>query len=155
MEHSPIDEFETYYQAGIAVIVVKNGRGARRLSLGFGSSFVVLEPVRTCCTLNAGTDFGKVNDIEDFVTGRMAGVAGRFIRANARRSQIANAFGRAGFLEMKYMRRLLQCLDREADRAYSIVFGSLGKVDDGDAEGTIYRRWKRANRLLREEPQRR
>ena len=58
--------------------------------------------------------------------------------------------GEAG-LEMKFLREVWQCLQREPDRAVAIICGSLGEYDDGDIEATTRRLWHRAVRLLRQD----
>ena len=52
---------------------------------------------------------------------------------------------------MKFLSEVWQCLQREPDRAVSIICGSLGEYDGGDIEATTRRLWNRAVRLLRQE----
>ncbi len=90
--------------------------------------------------------------VEDYATTLLAGSAASFLRVESQRCPLKRSLGDAG-LEMRFLREVWQCLQREPDRAVSLICGSLGAFDDGDVEATTLRLWRRAIHLLRQEPQ--
>ena len=112
----------------------------------------VLEPIGKWCSLNVGLDYFKAMQVENYATALLAGSAASFIRVQDHRCHLKRSLGDAG-LEMKFLREVWQCLQREPDRAVSIICGSLGDYDDGDVEATTRRLWNRAVRVLRQKPQ--
>jgi hypothetical protein len=151
-----IDEPQAYYQAGIGVLAVELDVGLRRLSVGYRhheTAEPTLEPLDVQSVRKGQLGSLEREQIEDYLTTCLAGSAAQFLYSLNRRCQLKQSFGAAG-LEMKYLRRMWDCVEPETDRAFAIAFGLLGHVDDGDAEGTMLRLWQRAVTLLRQPPQR-
>jgi hypothetical protein len=147
-------DFHFYYWAGIRVIAVKYGIEVQRISIGDQNGLngeAVLEPVGKWCNLNVGLNYFKAMQVENYATTLLAGAAS-FIRVQDQRCHLRRSFGDAG-LEIKFLREVWQCLQREPDRAAAIICGSLGEYDDGDVEATARRLWTRAVRLLRQKVQ--
>jgi hypothetical protein len=145
-------DFHIYYWAGIGVSAVKYGIGIHRISIGDDHGLdgeAVLEPVGNWCDLNVGLDYFKAMQVENYISTLLAGSAASFIRVQDQRCHLKRSLGDAG-LEMKFLREVWHCLQREPDRAVAIICGSLGAYDDGDVEATTQRLWHRAARLLRQ-----
>jgi hypothetical protein len=140
------DELESFYLSGIATVAVLNGVEVRELALGFGSAGVILERIDQFCASSSGTECEYVSDVEDYCTACLAGLAGRAIRAETRRKRVGLCD--PAVLELKNVKAVLRCDEREPDRAFAIVFAALGEIDGGNSEGTVYRLYKRAHRLL-------
>jgi hypothetical protein len=151
MGYPVFDELEAYYQSGVAVIAALNGIGLRQLSIGFGSAGVILERLDQFCASSDGTEAEYIVDVEDYCVTCLAGLAGRAIRAETRRKRVGLCD--PAVLELKNVKAVLRCDEREPDRAFAIVFAALGEVDGGNSEGTVYRLYKRALRLLCQPPQ--
>jgi hypothetical protein len=148
----PIHNLAVFYFAGIGVIAHHFHIDVYKLSAGDKNGFagkVLLEPIAKWCDLDVGLNPFKAAKVEEYATALLAGLAANYVCAEARRGQIKRSHGGAG-LEMKYLREIWQSLQPEPDRAIAIIFGSLGKFDDGDAEATTRRLWHRAVRLLRQ-----
>jgi hypothetical protein len=146
-------DFHVYYSAGIGVVAAKYGIEVQRISIGDENGLdgeVVLEPIGELCSLNVGLDYFKAMQVENYSTTLLAGSAASFIRVQDQRCHLKRSLGDAG-LEMKFLREVWQCLQREPDRAVAIICGSLGAYDDGDIEATTRRLWNRAVRLLRQD----
>jgi hypothetical protein len=141
-----------YYWAGITVVASHFEIRVRHLSLGdeYGlDGAATLEPVETWCHSDAGMNPFRTARVEDYATALLAGHAAVFIRDSDERCQLKKAYGQAG-LEMKFLRRVWQCLQPEPDRAVALIVGFLGEYDDGDVEATAQRLWHRAARILRQ-----
>ena len=141
-----------YYWAGIAVVASHFEIRVQHLSVGDeycldGSA--MLEPLETWCDSDAGMNPFLMAKVEDYVTALLAGNAAAFIRESEERCQLKKSFGEGG-LEMKFLRKVWQCLQPEPDRAAAIIVGFLGEYDDGDIEATVRRLWHRAVRILRQ-----
>jgi hypothetical protein len=149
----PSTDFHFYYWAGIAVVAVKYDIDVVQISIGDELGIdgeVQLEPIGKCCNLNVGLDFFQALEVENYATALLAGSAASFIRVQERRCHLKRSYGNAG-LEMKFLREVWECLQREPDRAVAIICGSLGEYDDGDVQATTQRLWHRAVRVLRQE----
>lgn len=144
-------DFHIYYWAGIGVSAIKYGIEVQRISIGDENGLdgeAVLEPIAKWCSLNVGLDYFKAMQVECYATTLLAGSAASFIRVQDQRCHLKRSLGDDG-LEMKFLREVWQCLQREPDRAVAIICGSLGEYDDGDIEATTRLLWNRAVRLLR------
>ena len=145
------NDLKPYYQAGIGVVANKFGIEVKRLSLKVirgQASGVVLQPVQKWCKLNVFTDDFKILLLEEYVMTCLAGSAARYIRLDDLRGPLKKSLGSAG-LELEQLRKMWQCSDAETDRAFALVFGSMGQIDDGDTDATLLRLWRRTIGLLR------
>jgi hypothetical protein len=147
-------DFHLYYRAGIGV-ALKHGIEVKRISMDDeigldGES--ILEPIGESRSMNVGLDHSKAMQVESYATTLLAGSAASFIRVQGQCCHLKRSFGDAG-LEMKFLREVWQCLQREPDRAVAIICGSLGDYDDGDVEATTRRLWTGAVRILRHKTQ--
>jgi hypothetical protein len=52
-------------------------------------------------------------------------------------------------LELEQLREMWQCPEPETDRAFALVFGSFGQIDDGDGDAALYGLWRRTLHFLR------
>ena len=123
-------DFHIYYWAGIGVVAVKYGIEVQRISIGDENGLggeAVLEPIGKWCSLNVGLDYFKAMQVENYATALLAGSAASFIRVQDQRCHLKRSLGDAG-LEMKFLREVWQCLQREPDRAVAIICGSLGRI---------------------------
>jgi hypothetical protein len=143
-------DLRPYYLAGIGVAATKFGIGLKLLSLqrGAAGSGAVLHPVRKWCKLDVSIDDFKILQLEEYIMTCLAGSAARCIRLEDLRGPLKQSLGNAD-LELEQLREMWQCSEPETDRAFALVFGSFGQIDDGDSDATLYRLWRRTLHLLR------
>src|SRR4051812_17214431 len=137
-------DFHVYYWAGIGVVAVKNDIEVRRISIGDEKGLngeAILQPLENRYSLNVGLNYFKAMQVEDYVTTLLAGSAASYIRVHDQRGHLKRSLGDTG-LELRFLREVWQCLQREPDRAAAIICGCLGSYDDGDVEATALRLWR-------------
>lgn len=152
LRNKPIQKFTAYYFSGIAVVARHFDIEVTELSIGDDAGlggYAFLQPVSTWCSMGVEENPFAASAMEDYITTLLAGSAATFLKTMDERCQVKRSFGDAG-LEMQFLREIWQGLQREPDRAISLIFGSLGHVDEGDIEATARRLWHRAIRILRQ-----
>lgn len=153
---SGIEKLAAYYKAGIGVAAATFGVRIRTLGLEYdaGAKFgFSLEPLAEWLARDPESHEHRVELTAEYITVCLAGDAGRFIYAAARRRQLRRSREGAG-PELRHLRLLWDCLEPESERALIVALGTLPKLDEGDAEASMYRLWKQAHRMLRQKHQR-
>ena len=147
---------EAYYNAGIGVLARKLNIGLRQLTIGFEHQYFSgpkLEGLQELSLADVAFSASGRQEIEDYLTVCLGGIAGEQIYVLANRRQLHWAQGDAAYL-WKFWRRTQECGDPEVDRAFAIAMAYLRNYDLGDPNATVWRLWQRAVNLLQQLPQR-
>ncbi|QDT71797.1 hypothetical protein [Lacipirellula limnantheis] len=147
------DEQNAYYQAGAAVIARHYDIPVLRVALEGGSgagSLPKLAPLELLC-VKCQSSAKRTGLIESYVTTLLAASVGRLLHVEQCFGYQRQCNGQK-HLERRAMLSALHGDDPLSDRACYLAFTQLTACDGGDADATVMRLWRQANRLLRAGP---
>ena len=152
----PKSEMAAYFYAGIGVTAFELRIGIGQISMTAAKSEerrLLLAPLDRVRQMREDSVARPLAVIRDYVTVLMAGSVGQLLRNEVHHGFDSPCPGQLQ-LQENCLRAAKRCAWRSTDRAYAIALGYLRSSDEGNPEVTIERLWRRANRLLRQEPNR-
>jgi hypothetical protein len=145
------DELPAYHAAARGLLANRFGVKIYSLSIGpahGGRSRTRLAKLEECCDLNRPRSRKTIRNLEKYILVQLAGEVGRVIRIETNMGWNGPCAGQVRYAGNCW-NRIKNCGQRDVDRAFALIVGWLGRVDDGDPNVTLERLWKQANRLLR------